>query len=151
MDNEHITLKIIDGIYDIQSPVSPALSSLEIILSLLLFILFISVVTFYVWKMFFSSKGLAKRKIEKLHINYLKNEIKSHDAIFELCSILRQGLKLHYLGKNTHLPAKLHANKQKWADFTKNITTLRYKNNKNYQSDINTLFEDCLFWLKLWP
>ena len=151
MNDEIITLKMIDGIYDIQPPVRPTLSGFETTLLMLVFIIFISLIIYFIWKTFYSSRKRAQRKIKKLHVQYLKNTITSHDVIYRLCFILQQGLKLHYLGQNTLLPEKLIAKKEDWTAFTKNISTLRYKNKGKSQQDINTLFENSLFWLKVWP
>lgn len=151
MNNETITLKMIDGIYDIQPPIHPALSGFETTLLILVFMIFISLVIYFIWKILFSAKGRAKRKIKKLHLKYSESKINSHDVIYQLCFILRQGLKLNYLGQNTFLPEQLTEKKEDWANFTKNISTLRYKNKGKSQEDINTLFENSLFWLKVWP
>ena len=151
MSDEITTLKMIDGIYDIQPPVRPALSAFETTLLLLVFIIFISLIIYFIWKTFYSSRKRAQRKIKKLHVQYLKNTITSHDVIYRLCFILQQGLKLHYLGQNTLLPEKLIAKKEDWTAFTKNISTLRYKNKEKSQQDIDTLFKNSLFWLEIWP
>lgn len=151
MSDEIITLKMIDGIYDIQPPVRPALSGFETTLLLLVFIIFISLIIYFIWKTFYSPKKRAQRKIKNLHVKYSENQITSHDVIYRLCFILRQGLKLNYLGQNTLLPEKLIAKKEDWTAFTKNISTLRYKNKDKSQQDIDTLFKNSLFWLKIWP
>lgn len=151
MSGEIITLKIVEGIYDIQPPVHPALSGLETTLLATIYITLISLTVYFIWKTFYSAKKRAQRKIEKLRIKYSENKITSHDVIYQLCFILRQGLKLNYLGQNTLLPGKLIAKKEDWTIFTKNISTLRYKNKDKSQHDINTLFKNSLFWLKIWP
>ena len=151
MSDEIITLKIVEGIYDIQPPVHPALSDLETILLAMIYIIFISLVVYFTWKTFYSPKKRAQRKIKKLRIKYSENQITSHDVIYQLCFILQQGLKLNYLGQNTLLPEKLISKKEDWTNFTKNISTLRYKNKDKSQQDINTLFKNSLFWLKVWP
>ncbi|MCK5724772.1 MAG: hypothetical protein KAI84_19715 [Gammaproteobacteria bacterium] len=151
MNDEIITLEMIDGIYDIQPPVRPALSGFETTLLLLVFIIFIGLIIYFIWKTFYSSKKRAQRKIKKLRSQYSENKITSHDVVYRLCFILRQGLKLSYLGQNTLLPGTLIAKKEDWTAFTKNISTLRYKNKDKSQQDIDTLFKNSLFWLKIWP
>jgi len=151
MSDETITLKMIDGIYDIQPPVRPALSGFETTLLLLAFIILISLIIYFIWKTFYSPNKRAQRKIKSLNIKYLENKMTSHDVIYRLCFILQQGLKLNYLGQNTLLPEKLIAKKEDWTVFTTNISTLRYKNKDKSQQDIDTLFKNSLFWLKIWP
>lgn len=151
MSDETTTLKMIDGIYDIQPPVRPALSVFETTLLLLVFIILISLIIYFIWKTFYSPKKRAQRKIKKLRAQYSENKITSHDVVYRLCFILRQGLKLSYLGQKTLLPEKLIAKKEDWTAFTKNISTLRYKNKDKSQQDIDTLFKNSLFWLKIWP
>jgi hypothetical protein len=142
---------MIDGIYDIQPPVRPALSGFETTLLLLVFIILISLIIYFIWKTFYSPQKRAQRKIKKLRAQYSENKITSHDVVYRLCFILRQGLKLSYLGQKTLLPENLIAKKEDWTAFTKNISTLRYKNKDKSQQDIDTLFKNSLFWLKIWP
>ena len=151
MKNELITLQKIDGIYDIQPPLSPPLSGLEIFLLSLLFIIFISAGISLLWKTFFSDKGKARRNINKLHESYLQKVISTHDAAYQLCSILQKGLNLNYIGKNNQLPEKLLPRKKEWIVFTEDLSSLRYKNNTHEQTDINNIFISSLYWLKLWP
>ena len=150
MKNE-LTPLIIDGIYDIQPPISPALSGLEITLITLIFILILSALFYAVWNHYYSTKGRAKRNIKKLNEKYLTNKIDAHDAVYQLSFFLRQGLKLNHIGKNTRLPKKMSASKSEWNTFKNNISNLRYKKNIKSHSDINRLFDNSLFWLKLWP
>lgn len=151
MNQETITLQKIDGIYDIQPLIEPALSLLETTLISLLLLLLISLTLYFAWKALYSKKSIAKHKIKALHNKYLENKINSHDAIYQLCLITKQGLKLKKLNKDTLLPDKLTSKKQQWQSFIKDISILRYKNNTETDIDINKLFSDCLFWLKVWP
>lgn len=151
MNNESVTLNIIDGIYDIQPLANPAISSLELTLIILFSLLAISSLLYYFWLLFYSCKGVAKRKIKKLYSEYLQNKTNEHDTVFQLCSFLRKGLKINTIGKNSYLPARLKSYKSEWEIFTKNLSNLRYANNEISHADINTLFKDSLHWLKLWP
>jgi hypothetical protein len=105
----------------------------------------------FIWKLFYSSKAKAKRKINKLHIEYSEKNINAHDTIYQLCFILSKGLKLYHLREDTCLPIKSAENKKEWASFTKRISILRYKNNTTSPSDINKLFIESLYWLRSWP
>lgn len=151
MNNDLVTLKIIDGIYDIQPPLSPAHSSLEITLLVLFIISVVVIIAYFVWMSFFSKKSKAKRKMHKLQLEYNENKINTHDTVYEVCAILRQGLKFNVLNNKTPLPEKIKFNQKQWDSFTNQISTLRYNNKVISQSEINTLFKDSLFWLKQWP
>jgi len=151
MSGEINILKIVEGIYDIQPPVHPALSGLETTLLATLYITLISLTVYLIWKIFYSIKKRAQRKIEKLHVKYSESVLTDHDVIYQLCFILQRGLKLNCLGQNTPLPEKLVAKKEDWTIFTENISVLRYKNKDKSEQDINALFKNSLFWLKIWP
>lgn len=151
MNREIITLKKIDGIYDIQPPISASMNNLEIFLITLMIILIISALLYAIWNHYYSTKGQAKRNIKKLRIKFISNKIDPHDAAYQLSFYLRKGLKLNHIGTNTHLPEKLSTNECEWKAFNTNISDLRYSKNIQTRADINTLFENSLLWLKLWP
>ncbi len=151
MNQKTSTLKKIDGIYDIQPLIEPALSLLETALLSLLLISLISLILYFTWKVLYSKKSIAKSKIKKLRDKHSENKINTHDAIYQLCLITKQGLKLKKLNNDTLLPDKLTSKKQQWQSFIKDISILRYKNNSESHIDINQLFSDSLFWLKVWP
>ena len=150
MTQESITLQKTDGIYDIQPLIEPALSLLETTLLSLVLISLTGLIIFLTWKVLYSKKSIAKRKIKELCHKYAENKINNHDAIYKLCLIIKQGLKLKKLNKDTILPDKLTSKKQQWQAFIKDISILRYKNNTESDIDINKLFSDSLFWLKVW-
>lgn len=151
MNQETITLQKIDGIYDIQPPIESALSLLETSLLSLLLISLVSLIVYLTWKALYSKKSIAKRKINDLRNRHAENRINNHDAIYQLCLITKQGLKLKKLNKDTLLPNELTSKKQEWQNFIKDLSTLRFKNNAASDIDINKLFSDSLFWLKVWP
>ena len=151
MNQKTNTLQIIDGIYDIQPLIKPALSLLEITLLSLLLVLLISLALYSTWKVLYSKKSIAKRNIIALRKKYAENRISSHDAIYQLCFITKQGLKLKNLNNDTPLPNKLISKNQQWQNFINDISFLRYKNITKSHNDINKIFSDSLFWLKVWP
>ena len=146
-----ISLTIIDGIYDIQPLATPAFSSLELTLLSILFLLAVISLSYYTWLLFYSTKGVAKRKLKKIHSEFLHHNLDEHDTTYQLCSVLRKGLNLNKINKDTCLPASLNRYKAEWDAFTKKISALRYCNNKKSRVEINTLYQDSLHWLKLWP
>ena len=148
MSIKDIKLEKVEGIYDIQVVVPSIFSGIELLLGT---IIFIGLTSYLCWRLFYSRKGIAKRQIKKLQNLYLKNKITEHDAIYQLCSHLQQGLKLKQLKIDSDLPEKLTAHSNKWLRFTKNISTLRYKTNSENELKLDTIFMDSLFWLKVWP
>ena len=150
MNNEPILLNIIDGIYDIQPLTTPAISPLELTLLSIFSLLVVSIVFYYTWQLSYSTKGVAKRKLKKIHAEFLHNKLDKHDTAYQLCSVLRKGLKLNKINKDTNLPAHLNTHKQEWKLFTKKISDLRYGKDKKSAAELNALFDDTLYWLKLW-
>lgn len=151
MNQNTNTLQIIEGIYDIQPLAEPAHSLLEKTLFLSLLALFVSLTVYLIWNFFYSNKAIARREIKELHNKYKNNKINNHDAIYQLCFITKRGLKLKKLNKDSSLPDKLASNNKQWQYFIKNISTLRYQDSKDENADLNKLFSDSLFWLKVWP
>lgn len=151
MDKKINTIQIIDGIYDIQPLPIPAASLLETVLLTLFVITTCSVVFYFIWKSLFSNKAVAKHKIQQLNKNYLANNINSHDAVFQLCHITKQALKLKKLNIDTLLPKTIESNVKQWEEFLENLSALRYKKSSDKTINLDQLFIDTLFWIKIWP
>lgn len=151
MNNKNIILQKVEGIYDIQPPTEPALNLLEQSLLIFSLIIAISLSLHFIWKLFYSNKAASKRKIKESYKDYTTDKINGHDTVYQLILSTKQGLKLNKLNKDTPLPNKLSSKKKQWQDFIKDISSLRYKKNIPSNIDINKLYLDCLFWLKVWP
>lgn len=146
-----ISLPKVEGIYDIQPLAEPALSFFETALIISGTLIIIGLCLFLIWKYFFSLKAASQRKLIKLRSNYSENNLSAHDAIYQLCQILTQGLKLNYLGEDTLLPEKLISKQEEWSLFIKEISAQRYAKTNNAKYDINNLVNQSLYWLKRWP
>lgn len=151
MNNKPIKIDVIDGIYDIEPLIQPAMSRFELTFLSLLILLVISILFYYTWKLFYSSKGIAKRKIKRLHKDFSQGKISDHDVVYQASSILLDGLKLNYINKDTLLPDKLIIYKSEWKTFNKNLSYLRYSKHDNSSLETSALINDCAFWLKKWP
>ncbi len=151
MNNVNLKLPIIEGIYDIHPLIEPAASLFETALLFMLLTLLICMSIYIIWKYFYSRKAIAIRKTTQLRVDHSRNKINSHDAAYQLCQIMTQGLKLKHLGKYTLLPEKLKSKSEKWGVFINAISTLRYASNNGMKPEINSLFDDSLYWLKIWP
>ena len=150
-DTTLTTLQIIDGIYDIQPLAIPAISLFETTLLSLLTISLIAFVAYFSWKLFFSKRSIATREMKKLHNQFLNKKISDHDAVYRLCMLTKEGLKLKHLNNNVQLPYKLSSKLQQWHVYLDSISMLRYQNETKINIDINKLINDSLFWLKVWP
>lgn len=149
MKNNSINLELIDGIYDIRPPLTPEPGFFESIAILMVIALIIVLTLYFLWKIFLSRKGIAKRKIARLLQDYKFKDINSRDATYQLCHLLQHGLSVNQISRETKLPEKLISEKDKWIIFTDKLTEIRYKN--EYQShDINSLIVESMSWLKAW-
>lgn len=151
MSIESVTLQKIEGIYDIQPILKPEHSSLE---TTLLFFIIIMLMIFFLyipWTLFFSKKAIAKRKIQALKIQHQNKKITTHDTVYELCLVLRNGLNLKNINTKTTLPPQLASNKAQWNNFIEKTDLLRYKKESDSKYNIDSLFDESLFWLKTWP
>lgn len=151
MSTTTISLPIIEGIYDIQPLAEPALSFFETALIVVGLLSVICLSIFLIWKYFFSTKAVSKRRLIKLRVNYSENNLTPHDAVYLLCQIMTQGLKLNHIGEDTLLPEKLSSKKEKWLLFIKEISVLRYAKTNSKKYNINSLINESLYWLKRWP
>ena len=148
MNGNIITLQKVDGIYDIQPIITPALSAFELTVLFILLVSFIAANIYIVWTFVFSIKAKSKREIVKLHKRYIKNTISTHDAIYDLCRILRKGLEQKQLDTQTPLPKNVKGSKQRWDKLINELSDFRYKDSSDTSADISFLFEESLFWLK---
>ena len=106
------TLPIIEGIYDIQPPTVPALSLLETSLLVMLFSSLLMFIFYFIWKTLLSKRAIAKRELKKLQHKYHHKNINRHDAVYQLCQITKNGLKLKNINKEVCLPSKLFSEKK---------------------------------------
>lgn len=148
------TLDKIEGIYDVYPPAIPEAGMIETALIALCILLFICFLVYIVWLKFYSLRGINKRHIKQLKKQYTNKSISSHDAIYQLCGYLKNGLAIKKFDQFTPLPEGLPNIKQ-WQSFAIKMTNLRYQN-KNQPGrlsckDLNVAFDDALYWLKVWP
>ena len=148
MNGNIITLQKVDGIYDIQPIITPAFSAFELTVLFIILISFAAAIIYLVWIFVFSIKAKSKREIVKLQKRYTQNTISTHDAIYGLCRILRQGLEQKQLYTKTTLPKKVKGSKQRWDKLINELSDFRYKDSSDTSVDISPLFEESLFWFK---
>ena len=137
-----------DGIYDIHSIPSPPLSTLELTVLSLLLVFLVAIIIYIINLFVFSQKAKAKRQIRLLNKKFNNNEIKSHDAVYKLCNLLSNGLDKNKIGLNTSIPEKVSKDTQRWNKFTIALSNSRYNNNTINSHDLESLFQESLYWLK---
>ncbi len=145
-----ISLPIIEGIYDIQPLPEPAPGLFESSLIITTITIILVAVVFLIWKHYFSLKFISKRRITQLYLNYSSNNLSAHDTIYLLSKILRQGLDIKSISEKTILPEKLLSEKEKWCNFSKNFSILRYAKKEHTEQDIKNIINQSQFWLKHW-
>ena len=148
MNSEIAILQKIDGIYDIHPIITPGLSAFELSVLFVLMILFLVVNIYLVWAYVFSKNASSRREIIKLQKRYTDNDINQHDAIYDLCKILRKGLEQKKLNTKTPSPKNIKDNNQQWEQFINELSELRYKYTPDTSANISHLFEESLFWFK---
>ena len=148
MDTKFIALQKIDGIYDIHPMMPPAMSILEITVLFILLVIFVTVSAYLAWVFVFSIKAKSKREIVNLRNKYEGNIISPHDAIYELCEILRAGINIKQLCADTPLPKGSKGSEKRWDKFIENLSDYRYNNYSDSSIDISPLFQESLYWIK---
>ena len=151
MNGESIHLKITEGIYDIQPPATPVQNSLDIFLQIFIVCIFVAAILFIILKKYYSQKNILKRNIKLLHADFLKNKINDRDFIFQLASLLQNGLQLQNINKHIELPEPISKYKAKWDIFSTKMSDYRYQKTGYDKTKIAGLTQECLFWVHIWP
>ena len=81
----------------------------------------------------------------------MNKEKNLHDTVYELSLSLRNGLKIKNINASTSLPPQLTSKKTQWDNFVNEMHLLRYKEHTSIEINIDSLFDESLFWLKIWP
>ncbi len=142
----------IDGIYDIQPPPAPGLSTIEFSLIIISVILLSALFFYFYWKTFYSVKSRNIRNIKRLRKSLGNNEEHTRNTIYRFTGYLKQALNLKQIDNNTQLPVALTHNPkniQRWKLFTNQLSDIRYK--KHTDCEIKPILDEALYWLKSWP
>ena len=148
MNSKDVLPQKIDGIYSIQLIPPPLLNTQEIVLIIILITLLIIILSYLAWRLFFSRKMIAKRKLYTLTKNYKNNKIDLHHTIYNLCNIIQERYGILQLNKDTPNPSSYVSDeKNDWSKYVLYLSRIRYEKNIIMQCDINRLFKDSFFWL----
>jgi len=146
----------LQGIFEIESPAIPQQfvyeqHALDIIFVAFLILSALLGSTYYLWRHYFSIRGKAKRRLVCLKKNFMLRQINSHEAVFQLSSILRSGLCLQQISKKSPIPNTVLPQHDRWARFIEQLSIARYSANENKSGQIKQLLDDAHYWLSLWP
>lgn len=151
MNKESINLNIIDGIYDIQPPVTSVQNDMDILLQVFITAILLAGIVFSIWKKYYSKKNNLKRKIKLLHTEFLQNRMTSHDLVFQLASLLQNGLQIKYINIHSELPEQVSEYKSEWESFSTMLSDFRYQDIKSNPVQVAELIQQSLFWIRIWP
>jgi len=146
----------LQGILDIESPAIPVQlvfeqHALEIVFVVFLILGALLGTSYLMWRHYFSIRGKAKRRLARLKKNVTLRQINNHEAVFQLSSILRSGLCLQQISKNSPLPNKVLPQHIRWARFLDELSIARYSVSQNKTSQVQLLLGEANYWLRLWP
>ena len=144
MQNESATSQ---GIIDIITPVIPEGNVVSIVL-LSFLLVSILIIILYLWRMYMTPRGKARRRLKKLqrqcrHATEIDNKI-----IFQLADIVKSGLGLTCLTQQVSLPIKKQNQDQHWVSFIQQLDAARYSPDRLTQAALRQLMLDAKRGLK---
>jgi hypothetical protein len=144
-------IKLANGIYDIVSPAEPALSTTDYAIIIILIAVF-SAIVIYIASCFIDvDKIRVSRNIRRLKIAHSNKAITTRTAVYQLCSLVRDGLKIQTINPDDVLPEKITLHQSRWNNFASELSRLRYQKTDAQPVDVSNLFDESLFWLRIWP
>lgn len=144
-------IKLINGIYDIISPTEPVLSLYDYTIIVILIAVFSAIMIYASSRFININKIRISRKILHIKIARKNNLISSRDAAYQLCSLMHDGLKIQKISPNETLPENIALLQSRWNIFAEILYRLRYQKTDAQPVDENYLFDESLFWLRIWP
>lgn len=136
-----------NGILDIIVPDIPESGVLTAVLMLVL-LTGVCIASFYLWQMFATAKGRARRRLSKL-INKKSDASKSNIiTAFEIADTVRDGLGLRCLSANKILPDKVSVQDPLWQSFVQRLDKARYSAGSISRKELAQLMSDARHWLK---
>jgi len=158
-------LQTVHGLLDIEPLAPPPESNIPAVMSFLVLVIFLITLTTIAVRRFNGYRSQAKRRLHRL-----QNRVEQQDAgdasaydtntqkntAYQLARILSHGLGLNGITSSTPLPAVLDHHHERWQLFINNLSLFRFaksasKTSNSNRSNINEMFDDAFFWLKIWP
>ena len=145
---------------DIEPPVLPAESDISIFFAGLTLLIIMTVLIILSIRNYISPRSKARRHIQRLEktINssnperYRKNNaIDVKKISYQLARIFATGVDLNGVTASSVLPVELNPHLERWKNFTRDLSLLRYDQQYTRQVSLDKLFLDSLFFLRNWP
>ena len=147
------------SLQDIELLAAPAGSNVPAVISSLLLVIFLITLISIAVRRYNSFRSQAKRQLRHLRHSLAQQDTDANldesnihrDTAYRLAHILSRGLGLNGITSLSPLPDELGAHKQRWTQFSNDLSHSRFAYNSNETVDIKQLFDDAFFWLKNWP
>ena len=144
---------------DIEPPVLPVESDISIIFAALALFFILTVFIILSIRHYDSPRSRARRDIKWLERTikssnaerYSKNNTDDVKEIsYQLAQIFAAGIGLNGVTASTILPAKLNHHRERWQNFTRELSEIRYDQQYSRQARLDKLFIESLFFLRNW-
>ena len=150
-----------DAILDIELPAAPVESSLTVTLTVISVFILLSILSWFSLRRYNSYRSQARRRLRQLR-RAVKNGDETNRTIeqdtadvretaFHLARLFCVGVGINGVTRSTALPAYLHQHQERWQRFTNDLSTARYDCKSIQPKNLDSLFNETLFWLKHWP
>ena len=150
-----------DAILDIELPAAPVESSLTVTLTVISVFILLSILSWFSLRRYNSYRSQARRRLRQLR-RAVKNGDETNRTIeqdtadvretaFHLARLFCVGVGINGVTRSTALPAYLHQHQERWQRFTNDLSTARYDCKSIQPINLDSLFNETLFWLKHWP
>ncbi|MCK5359830.1 MAG: hypothetical protein KAJ95_04345 [Gammaproteobacteria bacterium] len=145
---------------DIEPPMLPPESNISIIFAALTLLLILVIFIILSIRLYISPRSKARRHIKRLE-KYFTNHIQERDSkkyavdvretSYQLAHIFAAGVELNGVTASTLLPVELNRHRERWQNYTRELSSTRYDKQYSRQVSLDKLFIDSLFFLKHWP
>jgi hypothetical protein len=147
------TKSSLTGLADIEPPAAPpeiAWSGTTITVTIVLLALILLV---YYLRIRRSPQTQAQRRLNQLCRDLNKNTLEPRKALFNLAACMRFGLGLSKLISTTPLPHIARETEtthhQRWFQFVTTLSKLRYAASPPNRAEVNALFKEAKYWLRI--
>ena len=144
MQNERASSQ---GIIDIIVPVIPE-SDVISIMTIIVVAIIILASLLYLWRMYMTPKGMAKRRLANLLHQNSSDMNNNKNSVYQLADVLKQGLGLTCLTQTTTSPVKTQRRDPSWNTFVQRLDSARYSANDLTHEALLRLMLDAKRWLK---
>jgi len=155
------SLTATDAILDIELPVAHVESGLTVTLTLIAAFILSSILSWFIVRHYNSRRSQARRRLCQLRrslnsvsdINNTLGQVStdSRETAFRLARLFSVGVGINGVTSSTPLPAQIDQYHERWQRFTADLSTARYACQPGLSPNLDSLFNETLFWLRHWP